>query len=254
MKSAFTKHEIEMLSAYVDGQLSPRDKKAIEKRLSEDSKLMALLVDFQWQKRVLKTQPIIHAPRNFTLTHEMIGVSREKTHNYRKIPVFEIVSALAVMLFAIVLSADLMSGGVGLGRTFIHEKQLNAMVAENTVSQDAESERMLQAPAYSAVEEQPMEEPAEEYAPAYDKAESAPESQGIITGDEVVETTTPMRLAEKRAIDQAINAREGNERHDWLQYFLNGGSWLFAVTEVLLVLVAVIFGVLAIFAYKSRRP
>jgi len=254
MKSAFTKQEIEMLSAYVDGQLSPRDKKAVEKRLSEDNKLMALLVDFQWQKGALNTQPKIRAPRNFTLTPEMIGVSREKTNNFSKIPFFELVSALAVMLFVIVLSADLMSGGVGLGRTFIRAKQLNAMVVENAAPQDTESERLLQAPAYSAAEEQPMEKSAEEYAPAYDLDESAPEPQEILTENKVVETATPMRPTEKRAIDQAISARIGNGSYDWLQYFLSNGSWLVAFTEVLLVLIAIVFGVLAIFAYKSRRP
>lgn len=253
MKSAFTKKEIEMLSAYVDGTLSSHEKSVLEKRLSENSALRTLLTDFQWQKKALNSQPKLRAPRNFTLTPAMVGVSSEQTYSQRKFSVFGFVSALAVMIFAIVLTADFMSGGIGLGRSFLRERPLNALMAESAISQEAELQKQPQAPAYSAAEEQPIEKPAEGREPVYDLGESAPESREPLMGSKAGETPPPALLAENDAIDQNAGNQERNEKFDWAQFFQTRLGWFITGFEILLVLIAVSFGVLAALAYKSRR-
>ena len=68
-----TRREWEVLSAYLDGELNPRERIRLEQKLQERTYLQAALIELQKTRRLLRAQPTIRSPRNFTLTPEMTG-------------------------------------------------------------------------------------------------------------------------------------------------------------------------------------
>jgi hypothetical protein len=98
----------EALSAYLDGQLSTREQNRLEKRLRSDKVLNTALLDLQKVKTLLRSQPMIKAPRNFMLTPEMVG---QKTASKPKINIFgslRMASILTTILFMVVFLGDLL--------------------------------------------------------------------------------------------------------------------------------------------------
>jgi len=107
MNEQITFKDWEALSAYIDEQLSVRENTRLEKRLETDNVLKAALLEIQKIKAILQSQPIIKAPRNFTLTPEMVG---QKTASPFKVNLFSslrIASILATILFLVVFLGDL---------------------------------------------------------------------------------------------------------------------------------------------------
>lgn len=62
-----TEQDFELLSAYLDNQLSARDRSQLEIRLAAEPALRAALDELQLTVAVLKAAPQIAVPRNFTL-------------------------------------------------------------------------------------------------------------------------------------------------------------------------------------------
>ncbi len=89
------KRDLELLSSYVDGQLSPSDSARLEGRLSTDPDLRTVLDDLRGTRRLLRGLPMRKAPRNFTLTPRMVGKNPPLPRSY---PAFRLVSALATLL------------------------------------------------------------------------------------------------------------------------------------------------------------
>jgi hypothetical protein len=90
--------DLELLSAYLDGQLNPSDSARLESRLSSDLSLRAAFNDLHSTRGLLRQLPARRAPRNFTLTPEMAGI---KPPTPRVVPVFRFASAFATFLFII---------------------------------------------------------------------------------------------------------------------------------------------------------
>jgi hypothetical protein len=63
----------EVLSAFLDGQLSAQEKALLEIRLQENPELQQGFEELRRTKAVLRSLPRYHVPRNFTLTPAMIG-------------------------------------------------------------------------------------------------------------------------------------------------------------------------------------
>src|SRR5579859_4543134 len=59
--------DFELLSAYLDNQLSADERRALEARLADDSDLRAMLDDLRRTISVLRAAPRLLPPRNFTL-------------------------------------------------------------------------------------------------------------------------------------------------------------------------------------------
>lgn len=110
MKTTISPREWEALSAYLDGQLGPKDRDRLETRLKGNRELQSALEDLRRTRIVLRSQPRLRAPRNFTLTPEMVG---QRSAEYRApAPFFStlrLVSALATVLLVIVLIGDFFS-------------------------------------------------------------------------------------------------------------------------------------------------
>lgn len=101
-------HDWELLSAYLDRQLKPKEIVSLEARLSADPDLSAALGELQRTRDALRNLPRLRAPRNFTLTPQMVGqrsIGRPRSVA-RLAPVFGFASALATFLLILVILGD----------------------------------------------------------------------------------------------------------------------------------------------------
>ncbi len=88
--------DLELLSSYLDGQLKPSDSARLERRLAADPNLRSVLDDLRAARGLLRQLPMRKAPRNFTLTPQMVGKKPPLPRSY---PAFRFVTALATLLF-----------------------------------------------------------------------------------------------------------------------------------------------------------
>ena len=88
--------DIELLSAYLDGQLSPSVSARLEARLKTDPELVSVMDDLHTARGYLRQLPKRRAPRNFTLTRKMVGQNPPLPRAY---PAFRFATALATLLF-----------------------------------------------------------------------------------------------------------------------------------------------------------
>ncbi len=65
--------DLEMLSAYLDGELRPSEKDALEARLARDETLRAVLDELRANRLLLRQAPRLKAPRSFTLDPAVFG-------------------------------------------------------------------------------------------------------------------------------------------------------------------------------------
>jgi hypothetical protein len=89
-------HDVELLSAYLDGQLSRVDSARLESRIKTDPGLRSVYDDLRQSRALLRKLPARRAPRNFTLTPRMAGI---KPPLPRTFPIFRLASTLAAILF-----------------------------------------------------------------------------------------------------------------------------------------------------------
>jgi len=87
--------DLELLSSYLDGQLSPSDVSRLEGRLKIDPQLISVLNDLRATRSLLRKLPKRRAPRNFTLTRKMVGLNPPMPKVY---PIFRFASAIATLL------------------------------------------------------------------------------------------------------------------------------------------------------------
>src|SRR5512134_1018580 len=114
------RRDIELLSSYLDGQLKSSDSTRLERRLSSDPDLRAVLDDLRSARGLLRQLPMRKAPRNFTLTPKMVGKNPPLPRTY---PAFKFVTVLTTLLlfftfginFMAVQMASPMQGGFGGG-------------------------------------------------------------------------------------------------------------------------------------------
>lgn len=87
--------DVELLAAYVDGELNPSDSTRLESRLASDPELRAVLDDLRAARGVLRKLPLRRAPRRFTLTPNMAGVKPPLPRAY---PVLRFATAMTTLL------------------------------------------------------------------------------------------------------------------------------------------------------------
>ena len=91
-----TFRDVELISAYLDGQLPQADATRLEIRLKSDSELRTVLNDLRQSRALLRKLPARRAPRNFTLTPKMAGIRPPLPRSF---PLFRLASVLAAVLF-----------------------------------------------------------------------------------------------------------------------------------------------------------
>jgi hypothetical protein len=95
----------EVLSAFLDGQLSAQEKALLETRLKESPELQNGLEEMQRTRAVLRSLPRYHVPRNFTLTPAMVG----KKSQLRLFPVMRLASIMASILLVLTFVGEWLS-------------------------------------------------------------------------------------------------------------------------------------------------
>lgn len=90
------RRDVELLSAYLDGELKPSDLAKMEKRLQSDPELESVLEDLRATRTLLRHLPSRKAPRNFTLTRKMVGQNPPLPRTY---PIFRLATMVATLLF-----------------------------------------------------------------------------------------------------------------------------------------------------------
>jgi len=132
--------DLELLSSYLDGQLSPSDSARLESRLSSDPNLHAVMDDLREARSLLRRLPSRKAPRNFTLTRKMVGKNPPMPRAY---PAFRFVTTLATLLLFFTVGLNFlapqlasqapaygMGGGGGDTETFAAEAPAEAPATE----------------------------------------------------------------------------------------------------------------------------
>jgi anti-sigma factor RsiW len=110
MNPQLSPRDWEYLSAYLDRQLKPKEIVSLEARLSADPVLSAALGEIQRTRDALRSLPRLRAPRNFTLTPQMVG-QRSKWRPRpagHMAPVLGFASALATFVLVLVIVGDLL--------------------------------------------------------------------------------------------------------------------------------------------------
>ena len=172
--------DIERLSAYLDGDLSPSEVEQLEARLQHEADLRRLFEELRYTVIQLKELPTVRAPRNFTLTPSMAGV---KPRRQPLFGFFRFASAVAAVALAVVVGLDVMeasgnlpamsavAGDAGQDATMLNEEEMRAAAPEAAEAEMAEPLAM------QATEE-------EQYFGEVDEVEEAPvEAEGLGTGD-----------------------------------------------------------------------
>jgi hypothetical protein len=111
MTSKISPREWEALSAYLDGQLSRKERSRLEESLQARSDLRAALEELRRTHVILHSQADMHAPRNFTLTPEMVGLKKSRPAYTPLYPALRLATVLATVLLVLVLAGDFLSGG-----------------------------------------------------------------------------------------------------------------------------------------------
>ena len=88
--------DLELLSAYLDGELSTSDSARLESRLHSEPRLVSVLSDLRAARSLLRKLPQRRAPRNFTLTRKMVGQNPPLPRSYSA---FRFATVVATLLF-----------------------------------------------------------------------------------------------------------------------------------------------------------
>lgn len=163
MRANLSDRDYEILSAYMDGQLSSGERSKLEERLRARPDLRTALEEMQKTRALLRSAPRRRAPRNFTLTPAMVGERKPRSAPWAGLfPVLSFTSAIAALALMVILTLQL--GPASTPQT----------VAMQPPQAETQMETSRQMP---AAEELPAaEEPAAAEAPAAEEAAAASEA------------------------------------------------------------------------------
>ena len=111
MTTPISDRDWEAISAYLDGELNPKERARLDARLQTNADLRAALEDLRRTRAVLRSQPQLRAPRNFTLSPQTVGQVRQRRPALRLSPVFGMVSAFASFLLVVVIAGEFLTAG-----------------------------------------------------------------------------------------------------------------------------------------------
>ena len=190
------RRDIELLSAYLDGELKASESARLEARLKTDPELASVLNDFRATRSLLRKLPTRKSPRNFTLTRKMAGQNPPLP---RAFPAFRLATAVATLLFFF-----------SVGLNFVGTQMAAQPPAFGMGGGGGSAEQELQS---YAVEEAPAEEPAAAapMAPApaapADSANEEP-SMSMAAPTELLPTEEAARIMETPVMKEGIAGSE----------------------------------------------
>ncbi len=111
MKPKVSARDWETLSAYLDDALPPRERERLEARLRSEPALKDAMASLERTRFVLRAAPRLRAPRNFTLTPEMVA-PRPSFLDWLR-PTMQWSSAVAALLLALALAGQYLLAPLG---------------------------------------------------------------------------------------------------------------------------------------------
>jgi anti-sigma factor RsiW len=129
MTKKVSTRDLELLSAYLDNQLSSGARARLEAHLKARGELRTALEDLRRTRALLRSLPRMRAPRNFTLNVEVASSIRPVKPGPRLYPAFRLASALASILLVIVLAGDLLGGSLSASRLIAVESPVGEVAA-----------------------------------------------------------------------------------------------------------------------------
>ena len=99
----------ELLSAYLDGQVTPQEQRRVEAALAGDAALAGSLAALRYTKTLLADAPRLPAPRPFTLNEAMLGQTRQRRGWLASLQpsVLRGAAALAAVMLLVLLVGDM---------------------------------------------------------------------------------------------------------------------------------------------------
>jgi len=203
-----SKRDLVQLSAFLDGELSQREKIQLENRMKTNPDLQAALNEFKISKLVLSTTPRIRVPRNFTLSPAQVGVKTIK-------PVYRQYSlAAAVMSFAFIgilifdIGGSFLRGGFAPAMAPMSEEIMLDAAAESAVEGLAEPDLLAVDP------ESEMDRAAEEAegSPPEEFPVPAAEETEVMIGEEVASAPETKATSGEESEDELAEAELNNDQ------------------------------------------
>lgn len=272
MTKKITNRDLETLSAYLDEQLTSRERAQLERRLQKDQELQNEIEQLRRTRQLIRNLPKVRAPRNFTLSPEMAGIRKVP----RPYPIYRLASALATILLALVLISDFLGGqqftqapqpekallgtpapSIAAAQEIPPESPMGGGAAEQQTSESTEEVMSLAAPSTTETpmptgEAVRMGAPGKtSQAPAAALAEKqasepAPETTGEAAADGVIEGSTPIPPGEM-TVEPELSPTAISEATP--TSFTRGLSY--RILEVVLALIALITGFAAIITRRG---
>ncbi len=112
MNGKVSRRDYETLSEYLDGRLGERERIQLKNRLKLEKGLQDELTAIRRTRIILRNQPRLRAPRNFTLTPQMAGVQAQSYHPIGAFQALRLASVLASFFFVITLAGFLVGGAL----------------------------------------------------------------------------------------------------------------------------------------------
>ncbi|GMR09582.1 MAG: hypothetical protein BMS9Abin28_0401 [Anaerolineae bacterium] len=218
------RRDLERLSAFLDGELSPAEAEKLVARLATDKQLNGTLEALRATAEAVGSLPEVSTPRSFALTEEMVRPRRAY-------PVLQLSTAVAALGFVLVIGADLLLSSSGSRALDVPEQPFFAadqMVPEQELALESEPSP-AGTPALEGVAAErdlaAAAEPAAESAAGADDAlgqeylrsdEQARESEGTATpGEELADEQA--RVGEPEALRGEEFAAAGALKADAVQ-------------------------------------
>ena len=146
---------LELISAYLDGQLPESQMKEVRQRLSQDAAFKQLYDQLRMTRRALRSAPQIKRRRSFTLTPDMVG-KPARSWSLQRASGF--MAAAATVLLAVVFAGDMFLGRGRAQFAMMDEANYAADIAmEDSIEMESMSAEPsaggAEAPMYAAVPE-----------------------------------------------------------------------------------------------------
>lgn len=173
--------DLEDLSAFLDGELSPNRAARLEERVKSEPALQEALEGLRRTVKLVKSIPEVPTPRDFTLTPAMAGV-RESRRPY---PLLRLATVLATLAFVSLVGVDALFSFAGAPMAALAPEP--GAEREADLAYQLEVERAEEALPAAAVQETP--EQMEKIMAAPEEPSSAaelgtPEGEGVL-GDDI---------------------------------------------------------------------
>lgn len=105
-KNHIAARDWEALSAYLDGALNNRQQAQVKARLAQEADLQGAFQELRRTRMVLRSQPRMRVPRNFTLTPQMAGVHTGKRSQPFAYPVLRLATVLATIFLVVAVVGE----------------------------------------------------------------------------------------------------------------------------------------------------